>query len=113
MSFLQYQTNKLTDNISNQHTLSLCFIYPNYDGEKTKIIEGLLDFTYASHGKAAHLVWSIKEQLAKCGLKVENVREQAYNTTATMSSDNRGLQGRFCKDVPNAVYTPCNSHKLN
>ncbi|KAG1650934.1 repressor of the inhibitor of the protein kinase [Nymphon striatum] len=77
------------------------------------ITEGLLDFTYVSRGTAAHLVETIKEQLVKCGLKVENVRWQAYNTTAAMSSGNRGLQGLFRRDVPNAIYTPCNSHKLN
>ncbi|KAG1690263.1 repressor of the inhibitor of the protein kinase [Nymphon striatum] len=38
---------------------------------------------------------------------------QAYDTTAAMSSGNRGLQGLFRRDVPNAIYTPCNSHKLN
>ncbi|KAG1704769.1 repressor of the inhibitor of the protein kinase [Nymphon striatum] len=41
------------------------------------------------------------------------MRGQAYDTTAAMSSANRGLQGLFLRDVPNAIYTPCNSHKLN
>ena len=45
--------------------------------------------------------------------ETRNVRGQAYDTTAAMSSENRGLQGLFRKDIPNAVYTPCNSHKLN
>ncbi|KAG1673489.1 repressor of the inhibitor of the protein kinase [Nymphon striatum] len=74
-------SDELTDDIANQHILSLCMRFLNYDGEDIRITEGLLDFTYVSRGTAAHLVETIKEQLVK--------------------------------DVPNAIYTPCNSHKLN
>lgn len=111
--FYSIIADELTDDIANQHILSLCIRYLIYDGEDIGINEGLLDFTYVSRGTAAHLVETIKEQLVKCGLKVENVRGQAYDTTSAMSSDNRGLQGLFRRDVPNAIYTPCNSHKLN
>ncbi len=41
------------------------------------------------------------------------MRGQSYDMTAAMSSDNRGLQGMFRKDVPNAANTPCDSHKLD
>ena len=41
------------------------------------------------------------------------MRGQAYDTTATMSSDTNGLQARIRQDVPKAIYSPCNAHKLN
>ena len=46
---------ELTDDIANQHKLSLCVRYPVYSGEEIKITEGLLDFTYISRGTARHL----------------------------------------------------------
>ena len=55
----------------------------------------------------------IFERLVQCGLKKENMRGQAYDTTATMSSDANGLQARIRQDVPKAIYSPCNAHKLN
>ena len=48
-----------------------------------------------------------------CGLNPDNIRGQAYDTTATMSSGRGGVQGVLRKDVPCAIYTKCNSHKLN
>ena len=111
--FFSIIADELTDDIANEHILSLCVRHLVYGGEEIKITEGLLDFTYISRGTAGYLVETIKQQLVKCGLKPENVRGQAYDTTAAMSSENRGLQGLFRKDIPNAVYTPCNSHKLN
>ncbi len=51
--------------------LSLCIRYLNYNGEEIKITEGRQDFTDANRGTAAHLVGTIKEQLAKCGQMVE------------------------------------------
>ena len=41
------------------------------------------------------------------------MREQACDTTATMSSDANGLQARIRQDVLKAIYSPCNAHKLN
>lgn len=55
----------------------------------------------------------IIERLVQCGLTKENMRGQAYDTTATMSSDANGLQARIRQDVPKAIYSPCNAHKLN
>ena len=37
----------------------------------------------------------IFERLVQCGLKIENMRGHAYDTTATMSSDANGLQARI------------------
>ncbi|KAG1672352.1 repressor of the inhibitor of the protein kinase [Nymphon striatum] len=80
-------SDELTDDIANQHILSLCMSCSSgRDNQRT-----------------ACEVWIE-------GRKCEG---QAYDTTAAMSSGNRGLQGLFRRDVPNAIYTPCNSHKLN
>ena len=43
-------------------------------------------------------------------LKKNTCGGQAYDTTATMSSDANGLQARIRQDVPKAS---CNAHKLN
>ena len=36
---------------------------------------------------------------------------QAYGRAADMSSENRGLQSLFRKEVLNPLYMHCNSHK--
>lgn len=83
---------ELTDDVANQHILTLWLRYLYYDGEKVQIKEGLLDFTYISRGTADHLVRTNPEQLRKCGLKVQNVRGHACDTTSVMQSKNLGLQ---------------------
>ena len=68
---------------------------------------------YIERGASESLKNVIFERVVQCGLKKENMRGQAYDTTATMSSDANGLQARIKQDVPKALYSPCNVHKLN
>ena len=107
--------DELTDDIANKHILSLCVRFIKYDGDNNveKIDEGILDFTYTERGTAAHLAQVIQTKLVECGLNPDKVRGQSYDTTACMASDVNGVQGLLRKDVPRAVYTPCNSHRLN
>ncbi|KAJ8050244.1 Zinc finger MYM-type protein 1 [Holothuria leucospilota] len=93
--------------------LSLCKRFLEYLDGNVNIQEGLLDFSYTERGTAAHLVQEIRSKLLECGLKPSNVRGQSYDTTSAMTSDKQGVQGLFRKEVPRAVYTPCNTHKLN
>ena len=60
------------------------------------ITEGLLDFTGINHGTVRHPVDTIKQQLQRCGLNSENVAGQMYDTTAAISSENRGFQTLLC-----------------
>lgn len=112
--FFSIIADELTDDIANKHILSLCIRFLEYvDGRVSDIQEGLLDFSYTERGTAAHLVKMLRSKLVDCGLNPLNVRGQSYDTTSCMSSDNQGVQGIFRREVPRAVYTPCNSHKLN
>lgn len=72
-----------------------------------------MDFTYTERGTASNIVKIICSKLIECGLNPFNVRGQSYDTTSAMASDNQGVQGLFRREVPRALYTPCNSHKLN
>lgn len=112
--FYSIIADELTDDIANKHILSICLRFLQYDGEEfAQIQESLLDFTYVERGTAEHLVKVIRTKLVECGLNPANVRGQSYDTTASMASNIGGVQGLFRRDVPRAIYTPCNSHKLN
>ncbi|KAK6166338.1 hypothetical protein SNE40_023058 [Patella caerulea] len=105
--------DELTDDVANKSVLSLCLRYLKCQDGKYSIEEGLVKFSYLKGGNAASIAETIKQDLKDCGLNPLNIRGQAYDTTSAMSSGNNGLQGIIKRDVPNALCTPCNSHRLN
>ena len=105
--------DELTDPISNQQVLCICLRYLKYNTDIPAMCESFIDMSCVERGTSESLKNVIFERLVQCGLKKENMRGQAYDTTATMSSDANGLQARIRQDVPKAIYSPCNAHKLN
>ena len=104
--------DELTDPISNQQLLCICKVYLKYNTDIPAICESFIDMFYIERGTSESLKNVIFERLVQRGLK-ENMRGQAYDTKATMSSDANGLQARIRQDVPKAIYSPYNAHKLN
>ena len=62
-------------------------------------------------GKA--IVIAIRESLQKHGFNFANYRGQAYDTTASMSSDKKGVQAEIGKFAPDSEYQGCCLHSLN
>ena len=104
---------ELTDPISNQQVLCICLRYLKYNTDIPTICKSFIDMSCIERGTSERLKNVIIESLVQCGLTKENMRRQAYDTTATMSSDANGLQARIRQDAPKAIYSPCNAHKLN
>ena len=105
--------DELTDPICNQQVLCICLRYLKYNTDIPAMCESFIDMSYIERGTSESLKNVIFERLVQCGLKKENMRGQAYDTTATMSSDANGLQARIRQDVPKAIYSPCNAHTYN
>jgi hypothetical protein len=113
--FFSVICDEVTDDIANRQIFSLCIRYLQYSNMDClpEIHEDYIDFAFVERATADHLLAVLKQCLERCGLDLNQVRGQAYDTTSSMSSDANGLQAKFRNLVPSAVYCPCNSHKLN
>ena len=108
--------DEVTDDIANQQIFSLCIRYIDYginNSLSPKIRENFIDFCHVDRGTADAIVKAILTCLNRSKLQKEYVRGQAYDTTSSMSSEANGVQAKFRTLVPAAIYSPCNSHKLN
>ena len=56
---------------------------------------------------------AIKDSLQKQKIALSNCRGQAYDTTASMSSDKKGVHAEIAKDAPDAEYQGCCLHSIN
>uniref|UniRef100_H3A901 HAT C-terminal dimerisation domain-containing protein n=1 Tax=Latimeria chalumnae TaxID=7897 RepID=H3A901_LATCH len=106
--------DEVTDTVSNQEVLSLCLQYVRYDeNEKPYIEEDSFAFNNLEHTNSETVAKTILDVIKKSGLDATKIRGQSYDTTASMSSILNGTQAKSHKVVPNAIYSPCNLHKLN
>uniref|UniRef100_H2ZYW2 DUF4371 domain-containing protein n=1 Tax=Latimeria chalumnae TaxID=7897 RepID=H2ZYW2_LATCH len=107
-------TDEVTDTVSNQEVVSLCLQYIRYDeNEKPYIEEDVFAFNNLERTNSETVAETILDVIKKLGLDATKIRGQSYDTTASMSSSLNGTQAKIRKVVPNAIYSPCNSHKLN
>uniref|UniRef100_H3AEU9 DUF4371 domain-containing protein n=1 Tax=Latimeria chalumnae TaxID=7897 RepID=H3AEU9_LATCH len=106
--------DEVTDTVSNQEVLSLCLRYVRHDeNEKSYIEEDFFAFNNLECTNSETVAKTILDVIKKSGLDATKIQDQLYDTTALMSSSLNGTQTKICKVVPNAIYSPCNSHKLN
>ena len=111
--FFSIIADEVTDKFSNQEIMGLCVRYLSEEDGEIRIEEKFVDFCYVERTTAASLQEAVYRSLQDCKLERKNIRGQAYDTTNSMSSSGNGLQGRIQKDIPAAIYSPCNAHKLN
>uniref|UniRef100_H3A8A4 DUF4371 domain-containing protein n=1 Tax=Latimeria chalumnae TaxID=7897 RepID=H3A8A4_LATCH len=99
--------DEVTDTVSNLQ-------YVRYDeNEKPYIEEDSFAFSNLESTNSETITEAILDMIKKSGLGATKIRGQSYDMTASMSSSLNGTQAKICKVVPNAIYSPCNSHKLN
>ena len=56
---------------------------------------------------------TIRESLERQKVDIANCRGQAYDTTASMSSNKKGVQEEIAEHAPDAEYQGCCLHSLN
>lgn len=75
--------------------------------------EVLIDLCDLSRTTGAAIASAICESLKRHAIDITQCRGQAYDTTTSMSSDKKGVQGEISKLAPDADYQGCCLHSLN
>ena len=99
-----------TADISRKEQLALAIRYVTKDGDMREDLVGLL-VPNATTGVA--LAGDITNGLTNLGLSLCNCRGQAYDGCGNMSGHINGCQAIIKRNNPLAIYTHCQSHKLN
>jgi hypothetical protein len=73
----------------------------------------LIDLCDLQRTTGAAIAISIRDSLQRHGINLANCRGQAYDTTASMSSNKKGVQAEIAKFAPDADYQGCCLHSLN
>uniref|UniRef100_A0A8C3T1M7 DUF4371 domain-containing protein n=1 Tax=Chelydra serpentina TaxID=8475 RepID=A0A8C3T1M7_CHESE len=94
---------------SKKEQISVVVRYLNNDS----IHEEFLHFIPAEGLDADSLLEKIKSTLCECSIDKNACIGQCYEGAAVMSGCNQGVQEKFRKEVPQAVYVPCSAHQLN
>lgn len=105
--------DEVTDSHSNQEIMSLCLRFVDCTLDKAEVKEIFVDFMHVERATGQKLADCIISMLAKLGLPIEDMRGQAYDGAAAMSSSNVGVHANIKRLNPLALYTHCNSHVLN
>ena len=94
--------------------LSVClrFLDLRDPSEPTKR-EVLLDICPLQRTTGKAIATVIQDSLAKIEIDLTNCRGQAYDTTASMSSDKKEVHAEIAKSAPDADYQGCCLHSLN
>ena len=75
--------------------------------------EVLLDLCDLPRTTGSVIAATIRESLERQKVEIANCRGQAYDTTASMSSNKKGVQAEIAKHAPDAEYQGCCLHSLN
>ena len=97
--------------------LSVCLRFLEIDNENFRVKpikhEVLLDFHFLQRITGKSIADGILQVLQKHEIDVKNCRGQAYDTTASMSSSNSGVQAHIKNNAPDAEFQGCCLHSLN
>ena len=108
--------DECTDRHSNQEILSVCLRFVSLLTSKDpQIKECLVDFLHLERATATAIATKLLESLTSVSLSLNpsNIRGQAYDGAAVMSSEKAGVQAKIKEVSPLAFYTHCYGHCLN
>ncbi|XP_063920420.1 zinc finger MYM-type protein 1-like [Zophobas morio] len=98
-----------TKDIAKKEQVSIVIRYLHQNA----IHEKFFGFISTEKLNAESLNGLIQEKIKTCGLDLQNCIAQAYDGASVMSGHLNGVQARFKRDVPHAVYIHCFNHVLN
>uniref|UniRef100_A0A8C2PTZ0 DUF4371 domain-containing protein n=1 Tax=Cyprinus carpio TaxID=7962 RepID=A0A8C2PTZ0_CYPCA len=98
-----------TKDVSKKEQISVVLRYIHNDD----IYEEFLDFVPADGLDAESLLVTVKGALAKFNIDKNACVGQCYDGASVMSGCNNGVQEKFRREVPHAVYIHCHAHRLN
>ncbi|CAK6971671.1 zinc finger MYM-type protein 1-like [Scomber scombrus] len=76
-------------------------------------VHEFLHFTAADGLDSDSLLASIKHTLSQCNIDIHRCVGQCYDGASVMSGCNNGVQEKFRKEVPQAIYIHYHAHRLN
>lgn len=100
---------------NGREVLSVCLRLLDFIAEPLKPTkrEVLIDLCDLSRTTGEAIATAIRSSLESHRIDLLNCCGQAYDTTACMSSDAKGVQAHISKYAPNADYQGCCLHSLN
>nr|XP_010767726.1 PREDICTED: zinc finger MYM-type protein 1-like [Notothenia coriiceps] len=98
-----------TKDVSKSEQLSIVVRY--IKGEQVR--EEFLHVRRTEGLDADSLLSTIKQTLSQCNIDPHMCVGQCYDGAAVMSGCKNGVQQKFKKEVPNALYIHCHAHRLN
>ena len=108
--------DEVTDYHANQEILSVCVRFVDLTcPQKPKIKECLINLVNIERANASTISQKILESIShpSVSLNARNIRGQAYDGAAVMSSKIAGVQAKIKEVSPLALYTHCFAHSLN
>ena len=94
--------------------LSVCLRLLDFADPTNPIqLEVLLDLCDLPRTTGSVIAATIRESLERQKVKIANCRGQAYDTTASMSLNKKGVQAEIAKHAPDAECQGCCLHSLN
>ena len=98
-----------------REVLSVCLRLLDFIANPSKPTkrEVLIDMCDLRRITGEAIATAIRDSLERQGINLANCRGQAYDTTASMSSDKKGVQAEIGKFAPDAEYQGCCLHSLN
>ncbi len=108
--------DETTDRHSNQEILSVSLRFVDLSSSSAPhIAENFISFIYLERANASTISQKILEVITAPSVSLDphNIRGQAYDGAAVMSSNIAGVQAMIKEVSPLALYTHCYSHCLN
>ncbi|XP_056016929.1 52 kDa repressor of the inhibitor of the protein kinase-like [Ostrea edulis] len=111
--FYSIIADEVTDKYANKEVLVLCLRFLDTREHPAIIKEEFLDFANIGRTTGEAIADKLIEILRLLAIPIDNMRGQAYDGVAAMTSEKRGCQGRIKSLNQLALYTHCRSHVLN
>lgn len=95
--------------------LSVCLRFLDFVSSPNKPVkrEVLIDLRDLHRATGKVIASALLESLEKHSISITDCRGQAYDTTSSMSSSNKGVQAEIARHAPDADYQGCCLHSLN
>ena len=98
-----------------REVLSVCLRLLDFIADPSNPIKRdvLIDMCDLPRTTGSAIATAVRNSLQKHTIDIKNCRGQAYNTTASMSSDRKGVQAEIAKYAPDAEYQGCCLHSIS